>query len=49
MPTVQSDKITWLSKVEGKGGGKELLAINPRILRDRMKRLGVPFVIRVKG
>jgi len=30
-------------KVEGKGGAAELLGINPRTLRHRMKKLGVPF------
>ena len=30
-------------KVEGKGGGAELLSINPRTLRHRMKKLGVRF------
>lgn len=30
-------------KVEGKGGAAELLGINPRTLRHRMKRLNVPF------
>ncbi len=30
-------------KVEGKGGAAELLEINPRTLRHRMKKLGVPF------
>ena len=30
-------------KVEGKGGAAELLGVNPRTLRNRMKRLGIPF------
>ena len=30
-------------KVEGKGGAAELLEINPRTLRNRMNKLGVPF------
>jgi transcriptional regulator with GAF, ATPase, and Fis domain len=30
-------------KVEGKGGAAEILEINPRTLRHRMKKLGVPF------
>ncbi|MBI4832514.1 MAG: sigma 54-interacting transcriptional regulator, partial [Candidatus Lindowbacteria bacterium] len=30
-------------KVEGGGGAAELLGINPRTLRNRMKKLGVPF------
>ena len=30
-------------KVEGKGGAAEFLDINPRTLRHRMKKLGVPF------
>ncbi|WP_422698838.1 helix-turn-helix domain-containing protein [Desulfosarcina cetonica] len=30
-------------KVEGRGGAAELLQINPRTLRHRMKKIGVPF------
>jgi transcriptional regulator with GAF, ATPase, and Fis domain len=30
-------------KVEGKGGAAERLGVNPRTLRNRMKRLGIPF------
>jgi transcriptional regulator with GAF, ATPase, and Fis domain len=30
-------------KVEGKGGAAEFLKINPRTLRHRMKKIGVPF------
>ncbi len=30
-------------KVEGKGGAAELLKINPKTLRHRMKKVGVPF------
>lgn len=30
-------------KVNGKGGAAELLCINPRTLRHRMKKLGIPF------
>jgi transcriptional regulator with GAF, ATPase, and Fis domain len=30
-------------KVEGKGGAAEFLQINPRTLRHRMKKVGVPF------
>ncbi len=30
-------------KVDGKGGAAERLGINPRTLRNRMKKLGVPF------
>ncbi|MFH1136895.1 MAG: sigma 54-interacting transcriptional regulator [Pseudomonadota bacterium] len=30
-------------KVEGRGGAAELLGVNPRTLRHRMKKLGVPF------
>lgn len=32
-----------LGKVEGAGGAAELLGINPRTLRYRMRKLGVPF------
>lgn len=35
-------------KVEGKGGAAECLEINPRTLRNRMKKLGVPFGRAVK-
>ena len=35
-------------KVEGKGGAAELLEINPRTLRHRMRKLGVPFGREVK-
>jgi len=30
-------------KVEGKGGAAERLGVNPRTLRNRMKKLGIPF------
>ncbi|MCP4687896.1 MAG: hypothetical protein GY859_07580 [Desulfobacterales bacterium] len=30
-------------KVEGPGGAAELLAVKPSTLRQRMKKLGVPF------
>ncbi len=30
-------------KVEGKGGAAELLGVNPRTLRHRMRKIGVPF------
>ncbi len=36
-------------KVEGKGGASQLLEINPRTLRHRMKRLGIPFGRKAKG
>ncbi len=36
-------------KVEGPGGAAELLRINPRTLRHRMKKLDVPFGRKVKG
>jgi len=35
--------------VEGKGGAAEHLGINPRTLRHRMKRLGIPFERSVKN
>jgi transcriptional regulator with GAF, ATPase, and Fis domain len=36
-------------KVEGKGGAAEHLGINPRTLRHRMKKLGIPFGRSVKN
>jgi transcriptional regulator with GAF, ATPase, and Fis domain len=30
-------------KVEGPGGAAELLAVHPRTLQNRMKKLGIPF------
>jgi transcriptional regulator with GAF, ATPase, and Fis domain len=35
-------------KVDGKGGAAEYLKINPRTLRHRMKKLGIPFGRKVK-
>jgi transcriptional regulator with GAF, ATPase, and Fis domain len=35
-------------KVDGRGGAAELLDINPRTLRHRMRKLGVPFGRKIK-
>lgn len=40
---IQQALIMAKGKVEGKGGIAELLDINPRTLRHRMRKLGIPF------
>jgi len=48
MKHIQKGLIMAKGKVEGKGGAAELLEINPRTLRHRMKKLGIPFGRKVK-
>ena len=36
-------------KVDGKGGAAELLAVNPRTLQSRMRKMGIPFGRKAKG
>lgn len=40
---IQKALVISKGKVEGKGGAAEVLQINPRTLRHRMKKIGVPF------
>ncbi len=34
---------SYSGRVEGKGGAAELLGVNPNALRNRMKKLGIPY------